>query len=160
MEALRHVEERMHVDAAADLAAIEPGHARLRRLLELNIPDGIADPGWTLWLEAWTLAPHDEAIRALIAELEGRWVDLLRGVVATGVEAGAFVCEDVEGVVRRLYAAINGVSVGVVTGVGGLDAAGALEACMLLAVAELGPGPGDRRSRPRARRRAAATLDS
>ena len=61
MEALRFVEDRMHEEVGAELAAIAPGPKRLRRLLELNMPDGPADPGWALWLEAWTLAPHDES---------------------------------------------------------------------------------------------------
>lgn len=138
MEALRHVEERMHLDASAELAAIATGPERLRRLLELNIPDGPADPGWTLWLEAWTLAPHDRAIRTLVAELEGRWVRLLADVVRSGVEAGAFACDDVDAAVTQLYAAINGLSIQVVTGVGGLTAPEALQACMDLAGSALG----------------------
>jgi AcrR family transcriptional regulator len=133
MEALRHVEERMHTEAAAELDAIPAGPDRLRRLLELNIPDGLADPGWTLWLEAWTLAPHDEAIRTLVAELEGRWVRLLGDVVRSGVEAGAFACEDIDAAVIQLYTAINGLSVRVVTGVGDLTPHAALESCMRLA---------------------------
>ncbi len=141
VEALRHVEDRMHDEAEIELASIPPGLDRLRRLLELNLPDGLADPGWTLWLEAWTLAPHDEAIRALVAELEGRWVRLLTDVVRSGVEAGAFTCEDVDAAVAHLYAAMNGLAVQVVTGVGGIDPSGALDACSALAALELGLGP-------------------
>jgi AcrR family transcriptional regulator len=140
MEALRHVEDRMHEEAEGELASIAPGPERLRRLLELNLPDGLADPTWTLWLEAWSIAPHDEAIRALVAELEDRWVELLRDVVRSGVEAGAFACDDVDAAVARLYATINGLAVRVVTGVSGLASADALETCMGLAAAELGFG--------------------
>ncbi|HYG71058.1 MAG TPA: TetR/AcrR family transcriptional regulator [Actinomycetota bacterium] len=152
MEALRHVETQMHEGATAELRAIPPGPERLRRLLELNIPDGIADPGWTLWLEAWTLAPHDDAIRALVAELERRWLDLLREVVRSGIDAGTFSCEDVDGAVTRLYATINGVSVQVVTGAGALSSEAAIEACMAVASSELGirPGRAGRGRRPRA----------
>jgi AcrR family transcriptional regulator len=138
MEALRHVEERMHVEAAPELAAIPAGPDRLRHLLTLNIPDGLGDPGWTLWLEAWTLAPHDRAIRTLVAELEGRWMRVLEDVVRSGVEAGAFACEDVGEAVTELYAAINGLSVRVVTGVDDLTRHGALESCMRLAGSVLG----------------------
>lgn len=138
MEALRRVEERMHDEAAVELAALAPGPDRLRRLFELNVPDGVADPGWTLWLEAWTLAPHDETIRSLIAELEARWVRLLADVVHSGVEAGAFTCRDEEATVRRLYAAMNGLSIQVVTAAGGLDRASALKALTGLAASELG----------------------
>jgi AcrR family transcriptional regulator len=138
MEALRHVETRMHEGATAELRSIPPGPARLRRLLELNIPDGVADPGWTLWLEAWTLAPHDEAIRSLVAELERRWRDLLTEVVRSGIDAGTFTCADILGAVTRLYATVNGVSVQVVTGAGALSPDDAIEACMAVATSELG----------------------
>ena len=140
VEALRHVEDRMHEEAEIELASIPPGPDRLHRLLELNLPDGLADPTWTLWLEAWSIAPHDEATRAVVAELEGRWVSLLVDVVRSGLEAGGFVCEDVDAAVTHLYATINGLAVQVVTGLGGLNAAEALTACMRLAAAELGFG--------------------
>jgi AcrR family transcriptional regulator len=138
MEALRHVEDRMHEEAESELATIPPGPDRLRRLLELNLPDGFADPTWTLWLEAWSIAPHDEAIRDLVAELEGRWVRLLEDVVRAGVEAGAFACPDVDAAVTHLYAAVNGLAVQVVTGLGVARSTDALEACMGLAAVELG----------------------
>jgi AcrR family transcriptional regulator len=138
MEALRHVEARMHDDARGELEALPPGPRRLRRLLELNIPSGVADPGWTLWLEAWTLAPHDAAIRELVDELEQRWVGLLADVVRSGIEAGAFTCPDPGGAVTRIYATINGISVRVVTGVGGLQEREAIETCMASAATELG----------------------
>ena len=136
--ALRHVEDQMHDEAELELASIPPGPARLGRLLELNLPDGLADPTWTLWLEAWSIAPHDESVRSLVAELEERWVRLLADVVRSGVEAGAFASEDAGAAVTHLYAAINGLAVQVVTGLGGLSATGALAACMGLAGAELG----------------------
>ena len=148
MEALRRVEERMHDEAAGELATFPPGPRRLRRLFDLNVPDGPADPGWTLWLEAWTLAPHDEAIRSLIAELETRWIALLADVVRSGVVAGAFRCRDEAAAVRRLYAAMNGLSVQVVTGATGIDRASAVEELEGFAASELGPG---RRRAPRSR---------
>jgi AcrR family transcriptional regulator len=138
MEALRHVEQQMHVDARTELASIPAGPARLRRLLELNMPAGLADPGWTLWLEAWTLAPHDGAIRALVDELEARWLELLAEVVRAGIEVRGFTTADPDGAVLRIYAAMNGLAVRVVTGVGDLDADAAIEACMATAAAELG----------------------
>ena len=141
MEALRHVEARMHEVARSELEALPPGPRRLRRLLELNIPSGVADPGWTLWLEAWTLAPHDPTIRELVDELEQRWIGLLVDVVRSGIDAGEFVCADPDGAVERVYATINGISVRVVTGVGGLQEREAIETCMASAVTELGMAP-------------------
>ncbi|MDQ3209909.1 MAG: TetR/AcrR family transcriptional regulator [Actinomycetota bacterium] len=140
MEALRYVEDRMHEEVATELASIAPGPLRLRRLLELNMPDGPADPGWALWLEAWTLASHDDDVRALVAELEARWVSLLTDVVRSGVEAKAFRCRDVAAAVTHIYATINGLAVQVVTGADGMTFARALEACLRAAETEFGAG--------------------
>ena len=138
MEALRYVEDRMHEEAGSDLAAIAPGRKRLRRLLELNMPDGPADPGWALWLEAWTLASHDDAVRDLVSDLEARWVQLLGEVVRSGVDAGAFRCRDVEAAVTHIYATVNGLAVQVVTGGGGTTFDAAVRVCMRAAGSELG----------------------
>ena len=148
MEALRFVEDRMHEEVGGELASIAPGPERLRRLLELNMPDGPADPGWALWLEAWTLAPHDEVVRELIAELEARWVGLLTEVVRSGIESGTFRCDDVEAAVTHVYATINGLAVQVVTAGRGMTYEGALQVCMRAAESELGfrwPSNGSRR---------------
>ncbi len=84
------------------------------------MPDGPADPGWALWLEAWTLAAHDHGVRELVAELEARWVGLLGEVVRSGVAARAFRCRAVDKAVTHLYATVNGLAVQVVTGTGGM----------------------------------------
>ncbi len=138
MEALRFVEDRMHEEVGTELTSIAPGQKRLRRLLELNLPDGPADPGWALWLEAWTLASHDEVVRLLVAELEARWIELLTSVVRSGIDAGAFRCRAVDAAVTHIYATINGLAVQIVTGAAGTTFAGALQVCMQAAGSELG----------------------
>lgn len=138
MEALRFVEDRMHEEVGVELASIAPGQKRLRRLLELNLPDGPADPGWALWLEAWTLASHDETVRVLVAELETRWIELLTDVVRSGIDAGAFRCRTVDAAVTHIYATVNGLAVQVVTGAAGTTFDVALKVCMRAAGSELG----------------------
>jgi AcrR family transcriptional regulator len=138
MEALRYVEDRMHEDVGVELASIAPGRKRLRRLLELNMPEGPADPGWTLWLEAWTLASHDRIVRELVRELEARWVQLLGEVVRSGVAAGAFRCRDMDAAVTRIYATVNGLAVQVVTGAHGTTFDTAVRTSMRAAASELG----------------------
>jgi AcrR family transcriptional regulator len=138
MEALGLVEQRVHEDAARDLPRVPAGPPRLRRLLELNLPSGLGDPRWMLWLEAWTLAPHDADIAALTSELDQRWVDLLATVIDEGRRAGAFSCQDVDDAAFRLSALFDGLAVQVVTGAKRQTAGGALRACMRAAAAELG----------------------
>jgi AcrR family transcriptional regulator len=137
MEALRFIEARVYEAADAELPGLPPGAARLRRLLELNLPEARGDPRWMLWLEAWALAPHDEPIARLIAELDRRWVDRLGATVHEGIEAGAFACEDEGGFAYRFSAMFDGLAVQVVTGAE-RGKQQALRTCMLAAARELG----------------------
>ena len=102
----------------------EKGRAQRERVLEAAL-DVMAERG----LAATRISD--------VAELEDRWMGLLADVVRSGVQAGVFHCGDVEAAVTQLYAAINGFAVQVVTGLGGLDRGGALEACLHLADVEL-----------------------
>ena len=137
MEALRFVEDRFHETADAELAKLPPGPARLRGLLELDLPAGRGDPRWALWLEAWTLAAHDEEIAALILELETRWAGRLEQVVRDGVSAGVFVCEDEEAFSLGFSALFDGLAIRVVAATTAHSKEIALRTCMRAAAREL-----------------------
>jgi AcrR family transcriptional regulator len=137
MQALRFIEDRFHAAADEELSKLPVGHDRLRRLLELDLPGGRGDPRWALWLEAWTVAPHDEDVAELISELDARWVRRLRQVVREGVAAGAFVCEDVAAFASRFSALFDGIAVRVVTGTKRSSKRSALRTCMEAAAREL-----------------------
>ncbi|MFL5766241.1 MAG: TetR/AcrR family transcriptional regulator, partial [Actinomycetota bacterium] len=137
MEALRFVEDRFHDAADADLAELPAGPARLRRLLELDLPAGRGDPRWALWLEAWTLAAHDEEVATLILDLETRWAGRLSQVVRDGVGARAFVCEDVDGFVLGFSALFDGLAIRVVAATTAPSKEVALRMCMRAAAREL-----------------------
>jgi AcrR family transcriptional regulator len=138
MEALRFVEDRFHAAADAELARLPVGPERLRRLLELDLPGGRGDPRWALWLEAWTVAPHDDDVADLISELDARWVKRLRQVVREGVAAGEFECDDVAVFAFRFSALFDGLAVRVVTGAKRSSKRLALRTCMQAAGNELG----------------------
>ena len=138
MEALRFVEDRFHAAADAELARLPVGPERLRRLLELDLPGGRGDPRWALWLEAWTVAPHDDDVADLISELDARWVKRLRQVVREGVAAGEFECGDVAVFAFRFSALFDGLAVRVVTGAKRSSKRSALRTCMQAAGNELG----------------------
>ncbi len=137
MEALRFIEARVHEAAEEELPGLPAGPQRLRRLLELNLPTGRGDPRWILWLEAWALAPHDERIARLIAELDRQWVRRLGSTVREGIEAGSFSCEDESDFAYRFSAMFDGLAVQVVTGTKRRRQQ-ALRTCMLAAARELG----------------------
>jgi AcrR family transcriptional regulator len=138
MEALRFVEDEIHETAERTLPAVPAGPKRLEALLKLNLPDGSGDPRWMLWLESWTLAPHDPHVAGLTSDLDRRWIGLLAGVVRDGVDAGALSCEDVGSFAGRFSALFDGLAVQVVTGSHGRTPQSALRACLDAAAAELG----------------------
>jgi AcrR family transcriptional regulator len=86
---------------------------RLRRMLRFYGPTGQA-LGWRLWIDAWALAQREPHIRAVLRRMDKRWRAMLREVVDDGVASGAFTCADPEGVVGRLAALVDGLSVAVV----------------------------------------------
>jgi AcrR family transcriptional regulator len=137
MQALRFIEDRFHAAADAELAKLPAGPERLRRLLELDLPRGRGDPRWALWLEAWTVAPHDDDVAELISELDARWVKRLRQVVREGVAAGEFSCDDVAAFAFRFSALFDGLAVRVVTGAKRSSKRSALRTCMEVAAKDL-----------------------
>src|SRR5918999_25168 len=111
-EALRFVEDEIHQTAERTLSAVPPGPKRLEALLRLNLPEGSGDPRWMLWLESWTLAPHDPHVAGLTSQLDHRWIGLFAGL-----------------------------AVQVVTGSHGRTPHSALRACLEAAATELGFRP-------------------
>jgi len=83
---------------------------RLRRVLRLYGPTGPAT-GWRLWIDAWALAQREPTIRAVLRRMDRRWCAVLRSVVDEGVSEGAFVCPDPDGMVTRVSALLDGLSI-------------------------------------------------
>jgi AcrR family transcriptional regulator len=83
---------------------------RLRRVLRLYGPTGSAT-GWRLWIDAWALAQREPTIRAVLRRMDRRWCTVLRDVVDTGLQEGAFECADPEQMVTRISALLDGLSV-------------------------------------------------
>lgn len=83
---------------------------RLRRILALYAPQGAA-PGWTLWVDAWAEALRNPELRVHCRTLDRRWTDAIAATIASGVQAGAFVCTDPESVARRITSLMDGLAV-------------------------------------------------
>lgn len=138
MELLRWSEDLLLRQALEEFERL-PSHAeRLRRLTELAAPTGPRDPGWIVWLEVWSLSPHDERIGQGHAELDRRWVGMLADVIRSGQEAGEFSGDvDPMDFAIRYGAMMDGFAIKVVAGLDGTDAPRLLEACNATAVREL-----------------------
>lgn len=95
--------------------ALVRGHTstdRLRRVLAAYGPTGSA-VGWTLWIDAWSSALREPAVRRMLRRLDRRWRESLLGTVADGVAAGELTCPDPEAAVARIGALLDGLSVAV-----------------------------------------------
>ena len=108
-EALTSVEDAFYSELAqaTDTSAL----GRLRLLGELGSQSGPTVGDWSLWMEIWVRALHDEPARALRRTLEVRWRRALREVLDAGVADGSFHCEDLGAAVIRLAALMDGLAV-------------------------------------------------
>jgi AcrR family transcriptional regulator len=114
---------------------------RLRRVIASYGPTGTAQ-GWTLWIDAWTMALREPTIRQAMRRLDDRWRIALEGAVRGGVAAGEFRCSDPAAAVAKIGAVIDGLSVATV--VYGSVTGAQLRAWVCdTAAAELGVDPAD-----------------
>lgn len=140
MELLRWSEDLLLRRALDEFERLPSFTERLRRVTELAGPSGPSDPGWIVWLEVWSLSPHDERIGRGHAELDRRWVGFLTELVRSGQEAGEF-SPDVhpEDFAVRYGAMMDGLAIKVVAGIDGMDLERLLATCNDMAVRELRP---------------------
>ena len=90
--------------------AADPGSAtsRLDRVLRHYLPRSRSDQSWILWIEAWAAALRSPVLRGILAELENAWLAVLEKVIADGVAAGEFTCDDPAGAAERIDALLDG----------------------------------------------------
>lgn len=97
---------------------VDPAADPLERLvdyLRLSSPEGSAtavrsfQPGWSLWLEFWSRANRDEAMRAEVAGIYESFAELFKQAIADGVAEGIFHLHgSVEDVADRIISQIDG----------------------------------------------------
>ena len=151
MELLRWSEDLLLRRSVEEFEGLPSYQERLHRVTELAVPSGPSDPGWILWLEVWSLSPHDERIGQGHADLDRRWIGFLTEVVRSGQEAGEFSTDtDPADFAMRYGAMMDGLAIKVVAGIDRMDAPRLLATCDAMAVRELRPRPA------KARRAAAA----
>jgi len=143
IETLRWGESSMTERRRAALSAAAPGLPELGVFVDLYLPRDFADPLWALWVEAWARR-HVEGGEAPLRETSEIWRADLDGVLARGVESGAFA-EPPASFATRLVALMNGFAVQILERVVERDdvLAIVLEQCR----SELEPAPPRSRSR-------------
>lgn len=139
LELLRWSEDLLLRRAAEECERLPSYGDRFLRLTELAAPTGPSDPGWILWLEVWSLSPHDERIGQGHAQLDRRWVKSLADLVRSGQDAGEFSREiDARDFAVRYGAMMDGLAIKVVAGIDGMTAKRLMDTCIEMAVRELG----------------------
>ncbi|GAB1326346.1 TetR family transcriptional regulator C-terminal domain-containing protein [Streptomyces sennicomposti] len=83
---------------------------RLRAAVRWYAPTGTAK-GWRLWIEGWSAALREPALREVARDLDREWKAALTEVLAEGVAAGEFCCPDPAGAALRLTALLDGLAV-------------------------------------------------
>ena len=110
-EALTYLEDTFYTMLDAELGAVSGPVERLRWIAELGSGAGPAVGDWTLWLELWVRALHDDTARAARESLDGRWRATLRDVIDEGVRAGDFRPGDAAASTMRLASLMDGLAI-------------------------------------------------
>lgn len=138
MRAIRQSEETFTDLLVDQITTIRDPWARLTRLIELSAATGVADPGWVLWFEVWSNAATDADVARVHDELDRRAKAILLEVIAYGRDQGAFQTDDPARVALVLAALIDGLSIQLTLGSGGLTRKHLLEVTLTAAKAQLG----------------------
>ncbi|MGW2230271.1 TetR/AcrR family transcriptional regulator [Streptomyces formicae] len=83
---------------------------RLRAAVRWYAPTGQAK-GWRLWIEGWSAALREPALRAVTRDLDQQWKAALAEVIEQGTATGEFRCADPKGAALRLTALLDGLAV-------------------------------------------------
>jgi AcrR family transcriptional regulator len=88
----------------------EPYPERLRNVLRLYQPSGDAE-GWSRDIDAWAEGLYTEEIREACRRNDIRWRGGLQRLVAEGVAAGEFHCDDPQESALRITVMLDGLAV-------------------------------------------------
>ena len=91
------------------LAAAAAPVARLRDLVR-TLLDGSRDDVTSIWVEAFALGRRNETLGAAVRLQMDAWRDVIEGVIADGVAAGAFRTAEPQAVAWQLLGMIDGLN--------------------------------------------------
>ena len=142
-EAFAYAAERDLVRLAEAIQGPGTATERLRAVLRLYSPVGTTPPGWTLWVDAWAAALRSSELRRVSKRLDLRWKEAVAEIIAAGVAAGEFRCDDPHAAAWRITAMIDGLAIQVTVHRGLLTRGQMAEWVTGLAAHELGIAPAD-----------------
>lgn len=85
--AFEHTDQRFRNRVRADLEPLL-GTQRLRRLVELCLPEAGESPQWDIEIDLWALAARREEFRAIFEAASVDWLSILVEAFQQGIDAG------------------------------------------------------------------------
>lgn len=117
---------------------------RLLALFAFMLGDAAGAVEWVVWVEFWHSCLRDDRLRALASGVYEAWREPIRAAIAQGRAEGRFAPRaDDEALVATLLAAIDGVALHALLGLGALTLENGVAALARLAAGELGLLPTD-----------------
>jgi AcrR family transcriptional regulator len=111
-EGLRFAEDAFYAELSERLEELDSPRGRLAELIAAST----GGDDWKLWMELWTRALRDPAIRDERQRLDDRWRAQIAAIVREGQEAGEFAGPDPDRAALELAALIDGLAVQVTLG--------------------------------------------
>ena len=138
LETLRWSEQRLAEARREELRRPPDASGRLRRFVELYLPEGPDQANWLLWLQAWALGIEGGEVRSVAAQMNALWVDDLVRIVRAGVRRGEFKSVEATGFAAEYIAVLDGLSVHVLSDTPALDRDRAITVALDVAAVRLG----------------------
>lgn len=107
------------------------------RFVRLYLPTGPDDVRWKLWAQLIASPPTDPPTRRVLADVLAGWSAALEQVVARGVGAGAFVCDDPAELGYRFCRTMDGLALEILMGTPGRTRAWAVRFALTALTREL-----------------------
>ena len=109
LELLRWSEDELAKELTLVVESTGSAEERLHRVCLLNFPRFAGDPRWLLWVELWPRVLHEPALREAQLEFDAVWRSAISRILSE-------LTDDVETLTQRVFALIDGLSVGLLTG--------------------------------------------
>lgn len=115
-EALTYAEDQFYLQIFHGITTISDPRRQLAHLISSSCPgapeaiSGLAAE-WTLWLELWARALHDDEVAHKRAALDRRWRSTIADVVRTGQKRGLFAVVEPFDFALELAALMDGLAV-------------------------------------------------
>ncbi len=142
-EAFSHYANKDLAELDAEIESAPNSLVQLDRAIHSYVPEGSDDVEWMLWIDAWGEALRNPLMKRISQQLDEQSLHLLERVIAGGVSAGEFTCNDPAASALRLTGLIDGLAIQFAAHDDLLTRQAFIDHVRWLAAAEVGVAVGD-----------------